>query len=90
VSTFKFLQKVSQPDFKQITEQMRGAGLHVMRDPKPGGLKMDHVVGRVSSAFNLGKKVEVTANILYDPKDEVKLTKDDGVWYLVIKTNSNK
>lgn len=88
----KFLQKIGHDDFKDISAQARSGTLHVIRDPQPGAIKPDHIIGRVSSAFNLGKKVEVMADFVYwgPEKQDLKFAKVDSVWYLTVINKPEK
>lgn len=81
----KIQQKIAQVDFKQINENIKAGTLHVVRDPKPGAIKMDHVSGRVTQAFNLGgKKIEFETNAVIHNDDCVKFGKLDDHWYLIV------
>lgn len=80
----KFAQKVPMTDFKVINDLIKHGTLYAMRDPKPNGLKMDHIAGRVTQAFNLGQKIELETDAVVHKDDALKLSKFGDEWFLVI------
>lgn len=58
MANVKINQKLNQPTFKTIMEQKKAGGLHVIREVT-GPVTQEDVIGRVTTAFNLGKKLDV-------------------------------
>lgn len=78
-------QKLGLDNFKVLNAQFRNTGVHVIRKPAQGPVVMEHVLGRIQSVFNLGKKLEVVIpdTVNYLTPDQLRFEKLDGVYYLV-------
>lgn len=61
MATIKVQQKLSQDDFKKLTAQIKSPGgvqIITGKNPSIEYITADDYLGKVSNAFNLGKKVE--------------------------------
>lgn len=60
MANVKINQKMCMGTFKILMDQKKSGGLHVIREVngKPSAHATD-VIGRVTNAFNLGKKIDV-------------------------------
>lgn len=57
MANVKINQKMCSSVFKRMMEQRKSGGLHVIRDVTTP--TKEDVIGRVTDAFNLGKKIDV-------------------------------
>lgn len=78
-------QKLGLDNFKVLNSQFRATGVHIIRKPEQGPVAMEHVLGRLQSVFNLGKKLEVVIpdSVNHFSPDRLRFEKLDGVYYLV-------
>lgn len=61
MATIKVQQKLGLEDFKSLSAQIKGEGVQIItaKNPSIEYITGDDYLGKVSNAFNLGKKVEV-------------------------------
>ena len=83
MAKLKLQQKLGLGAFKQLSDQLKTSGVHVVHgDPtKLAAVKQEHVVAKVVSAFNLGKKIEVNTSTEAS-WGKYKFAQLDGVFYL--------
>lgn len=73
----KFAQKLGNDSYKRLVEQQKnGGGVFVITgvNPSTGPVTVDHVIGRVTSIFNLVKKLDVYVELKNERDNKKKLT----------------
>jgi 2-hydroxy-3-keto-5-methylthiopentenyl-1-phosphate phosphatase len=83
--SIKIKQKLGKESFAKLQEQLKTKGVKVIVSNKDGFITSDDVIGKVTSVFNLGQKLDVYADVRDKDKNgtEFKFAKIQDDFYLM-------